>query len=111
MISRWQENNLIHGLKVRRGIHLTGARQVGKTTLAEAIGIDSVVHRSLDKSSQVRAAKSDPELFVRRKGQTGRFYNRQLMCNLRLRKFHGRLLDGSTYFCYDSSIKEKGVRL
>ncbi len=68
MISRWQENNLIHGLKVRRGIHLTGARQVGKTTLAEAIGIDSVVHRSLDKSSQVRAAKSDPELFVRRKG-------------------------------------------
>ena len=67
MISRWQEKNLVHGLKVRRGIHLTGARQAGKTTLAEAINLDSVVRRTLDKSSQVRAAKSDPELFVRRK--------------------------------------------
>ena len=71
MISRWQEKNLLHGLEVRRGIHLTGARQAGKTTLAEALNLNSAIRRSLDKLSQVRAAKSDPELFVRRKaGET-----------------------------------------
>ena len=67
MILRWQEKKLLHGLDVRRGIHLTGARQAGKTTLAEAINLNSAVRRSLDESSQVNAAKSDPELFVRRK--------------------------------------------
>jgi len=68
MIRRWQEECLKSALKVRRGVHLTGARQSGKTTLAESIPIPSVVRRSLDKASLVRAAKSDPELFVRRTG-------------------------------------------
>ena len=71
MTPRWQEKNLMHALEIRRGVHLTGARQTGKTTLAEAINLKSVVSRSLDKLSQVRAAKSDPELFIHRKnGET-----------------------------------------
>ena len=71
MIDRWQKEKLIHALQVRRGVHLTGARQSGKTTLAESLSLESVVRRSLDNSSQVQAAKSDPELFVRRrKGET-----------------------------------------
>ena len=71
MIQRWQEQNLVRALGVRRGVHLTGARQSGKTTLAETVNLDSCIRRSLDKSSLVNAAKSDPELFVRRrKGET-----------------------------------------
>ena len=71
MIQRWQEQNLVRALGVRRGVHLTGARQSGKTTLAETVNLDSCIRRSLDKSSLVNAAKSDPELFVRRReGET-----------------------------------------
>lgn len=66
MIDRWQKEKLIHALQVRRGIHLTGARQTGKTTLAENLNLKSSIRRSLDKYSQVQAAKSDPELFIRR---------------------------------------------
>lgn len=71
MIKRWQEQNLLRALGVRRGVHLTGARQSGKTTLADSLNLDSCIRRSLDKSAQVNAAKSDPELYVRRrKGET-----------------------------------------
>lgn len=71
MIERWQKEKLIHALQVRRGVHLTGARQSGKTTLSESLGLPSSIHRSLDNASQIHAAKSDPELFVRRRdGET-----------------------------------------
>lgn len=71
MIDRWQKDKVIHALQVRRGIHLTGARQSGKTTLSENLNIPYSTRRSLDKATQVNAAKSDPELFVRRRnGET-----------------------------------------
>lgn len=71
MIQRWQGANLVRALKARRGVYLTGGRQSGKTTLAEAVALESPVRRSLDKASLLGAAKSDPELFVsRRPGET-----------------------------------------
>ena len=66
MIDRWQTNNVLETLRARRGVHLTGARQAGKTTLAESLRLPGLVRRSLDKASQVSAAQADPELFVRR---------------------------------------------
>lgn len=64
MIKRWQEENLIHALSVRRGVHLTGARQCGKTTLARSIPVRRAL--SLDDESLRRSAKNDPFAFVER---------------------------------------------
>ncbi len=37
MIKRWIENDLLEALSARRGVHLTGARQTGKTTLTKML--------------------------------------------------------------------------
>ena len=37
MINRWIIDELKHKLAYRRGVHLTGARQVGKSTLKDSI--------------------------------------------------------------------------
>ena len=37
MIKRWQEQNLKAALNERRGVHLTDARQTGKTTLSHFV--------------------------------------------------------------------------
>lgn len=41
-----------------------GARQVGKTTLAKAVGGESRTHLSLDQTAVLSAAQSDPDGFV-----------------------------------------------
>ena len=66
MILRWQEQEIRRALSSRRGVHLTGARQCGKTTLAEYISAGGMRHVSLDKQMYLRSAKEEPESFVER---------------------------------------------
>ena len=66
MITRWQETNLKEALKERRGVHLTGVRQCGKTTLAEFVAGSNMRHLSLDDANYLAAAKNDPINFVNR---------------------------------------------
>ncbi len=66
MIKRWQEDVLREELCTRRGVHLTGARQSGKSTLAEYIAEGSMRHLTLDDSAIRVAAKQDPLSFVDR---------------------------------------------
>ncbi len=71
MIMRWQEKWLRQGLADRRGMHLTGARQSGKSTLAEFIADGNMRHLTLDEAIYLKAAKDDPVTFVdRRDGRT-----------------------------------------
>ena len=71
MIKRWQECDLRRNLSVRRGVHLTGARQCGKSTLAEFVADGKMRHLSLDEDMFLKAAKDDPATFVeRRDGRT-----------------------------------------
>lgn len=69
MIRRWQEQVLRTALSVRRGVHLTGARQCGKTTLAEFVAEGTMRHLTLDDPLYLRAAKEDPQGFVTRTDQ------------------------------------------
>lgn len=66
MISRWQELNLRNYLRIRRGVHLAGARQCGKSTLAEFVAGTSMRHITLDDDLYLRAAREDPRGFVER---------------------------------------------
>lgn len=62
---------LRQGLAVRRGVHLTGARQCGKSTLAEFVAAGQMRHLTLDEAIYLKAAKDDPTTFVdRRDGRT-----------------------------------------
>ena len=71
MFKRWQEENLIRALATRRGVHLTGARQSGKSTLADMLELPNVRRCTFDNEKMRAAAESDPEEFVRRsRGET-----------------------------------------
>ena len=66
MFARWKESNLREALVTRRGVHLTGVRQCGKTTLAEHLSDDTMRHLSLDLQELQEAAINDPMGFVDR---------------------------------------------
>lgn len=66
MISRWQEKEIRRAMASRRGVHLTGARQCGKTTLAEHISAGEMRRITLDDQMYLRSAKADPSAFVER---------------------------------------------
>ena len=71
MINRWILNELNHKLSYRRGVHLTGARQVGKSTLAEMVKFNQVRRYTFDAKKTRDAARSDPYGFVKHnKGET-----------------------------------------
>lgn len=71
MIERWLKKQVISALKARRVVHLTGARQVGKTTLAKSLNLDRFKHETLDRDLLCKAAQDDPAGFVDRKpGET-----------------------------------------
>ena len=71
MIRRWQETNLLLALKNRRAVHLTGARQCGKTTLASIFPSPSYRNITLDDAAYLAAAQMDPAGFVNRQsGET-----------------------------------------
>ena len=64
-IARWQEKNLLSMMKVWRGVNLTGARQVGKSTLADLLALPSARRYSFDDPMIRNAAKDDPIGFVK----------------------------------------------
>jgi len=53
-------------MSARRGVHLTGTRQCGKTTLAEYISAGTMHHVTLDDSACLQSAMSSPTEFVDR---------------------------------------------
>lgn len=65
MIKRWAENRLNELLRLRRGVNLTGARQVGKSTLAGFVQPPHVRRYTLDDKDIRRSAADDPSGFVR----------------------------------------------
>ena len=67
---RWQKTGLHRGLAYRRGVIISGARQVGKTTLSKQALSANAVFRSLDDVTLLAAAKEDPSGFLRRQGKT-----------------------------------------
>lgn len=64
MISRWIEQSVRECLSYRRGVNLTGARQVGKTTLTELLNLPHSRRYSLDDDLLRKAANDDPRSFV-----------------------------------------------
>ena len=52
-------------MKVRRGVNLTGARQSGKTTLAEMLDLPCARRYTFDDKLVLGVAESDPNGFVR----------------------------------------------
>ena len=65
MIKRWAESRLTELLRLRRGVNLTGARQVGKSTLAGFVQLPHVRRYTLDDKDILRSAADDPTGFVR----------------------------------------------
>lgn len=71
MIERWLKQQVISALNVRRVVHLTGARQSGKTTLARSLNLKKSKHETLDRELLRKAAENDPAGFVARQpGET-----------------------------------------
>lgn len=65
MIQRWQLAELKHKLAYRRGVHLTGVRQAGKSTLAQMLELKDCRHYTLDDVTIRAVAESDPNGFVK----------------------------------------------
>ena len=71
MIKRWMQKQVEEALRARRGVHLTGARQTGKTTLAGVVETGKVRRYTMDEKMTREAARDDPQGFVARKpGET-----------------------------------------
>ena len=71
MFNRWQTEKVQHLLSCRRGVNLTGARQVGKSTLTEMLTLPNPRRWSLDDDDICRAAADDANGFVKhRQGET-----------------------------------------
>ena len=68
MIERWMKNAVSDAIGCRRGVHLTGARQSGKTTLTKMLSLPDSKRFTLDDKLVRRAAESDPVAFVERNG-------------------------------------------
>ena len=64
MIGRWQDPKLRAMLGVRRGVNLTGARQTGKTTLAEVVDLPKSRRYTFDDKLVRNIANTDPNGFV-----------------------------------------------
>lgn len=62
---RWQKKNIISGLKTRRIVLLSGARQCGKTTLVKELISPEMEYRTLDDMTLLQSAKNDPNSFVK----------------------------------------------
>jgi len=69
MIPRWLESEVRDALAYRRGVHLTGARQCGRTTLTAMLALESSRRVTLDDEGVRLAAGRDPVSFVERRGE------------------------------------------
>ena len=65
MLKRWLMKDLEAAMKVRRGVNLTGARQVGKSTLAEMLELPNAKRYTFDDKFIRAAAANDPTGFVK----------------------------------------------
>ena len=71
MIERWQLQELVESMRYRRVIHITGARQSGKTTLASCAPLENVRRYTMDDDNIRDAAFDNPvEFTARRNGET-----------------------------------------
>lgn len=68
MVARWLEPHIVESMKYRRVVHITGARQTGKTTLVSSIAFPNVRRYTMDNARIMEAALSDPIEFTRRNG-------------------------------------------
>ena len=66
MIKRWQYERLKHKLEYRRGVHLTGVRQSGKSTLAGMLVLEKSRRYTFDNQGIRTVAAQDPHGFVKR---------------------------------------------
>ena len=66
MIERWLEPHIVESMKYRRVVHLTGARQTGKTTLVSSIPFLKTRRYTMDNARIRETALSDPIEFTRR---------------------------------------------
>jgi uncharacterized protein len=69
-IVRWQKATLENRLKVRRVVIISGARQSGKTTLAEQVVGKDFIYHTLDDVLTLKTAMDDPHGFVDHKRGT-----------------------------------------
>lgn len=65
MIQRWQKPRILSMMQVRRGVNLTGARQVGKSTLADMLNLPNAKQYTFDDSIVRGVASDDPHGFVK----------------------------------------------
>ena len=65
IFTRWQQKRIQEVLKVRRVVVISGARQSGKTTLAQKIAGEQDSFLSLDNEGILATALSDPMGFVK----------------------------------------------
>lgn len=70
MYKRHQEASVLHGLKVRRVLLLSGPRQCGKSTLAQNLPLEGLEYRTLDNATLRSYALSDPDGFVQNRSKT-----------------------------------------
>lgn len=69
MIKRWVMSDLESAMRVRRGVHLTGARQVGKSTMADMLNLPNAKRFTFDDKFIRMAAAGDPNGFVKHESQ------------------------------------------
>ena len=71
MIDRWKLSDVVESLRYRRIVHITGARQCGKTTLAALAPLASVRRYTMDNDNLRETAADNPIEFTERKvGET-----------------------------------------
>lgn len=70
MYQRSQRNSILKALKVRRVLLLSGARQCGKSTLAQSLPLENIEYRTLDDTTLRKFAISDPDGFVQHNQST-----------------------------------------
>ena len=71
VIKRWKLDEVIESLRYRRIVHVTGARQTGKTTLAAVTPIENARRYTMDNDNLRDTASNDPiEFTTRKQGET-----------------------------------------
>lgn len=69
-ITRWAQKIVEKALKTRRVIIISGARQVGKSTLTELAVPSTATFRTLDDTTLLPVAQQDPKGFLEHKSHT-----------------------------------------
>lgn len=68
--TRWAKALVEQGLKTRRVVIISGARQVGKTTLSEQAITKEAIFRTLDDTTLLEVALTDPQGFLEHDSKT-----------------------------------------